>query len=166
MILPARWTMRVQEPMAKVLPTALPPTVRPATSADISSEISWGAPKFPFASTWDAMVGDTAADIANDVVADRADPLGIAQKANGLLRAGNLPGSHGMKGRFIGGGHRHTHDVKQNAHQNNEHQDHKRHRDAADGHDLIRQEGDRAGDRDGHKKYGDDPSDRLVLFLF
>ena len=39
-IFPTRYTISVQERMATVLPTALPPTVRPATKADIASVTS------------------------------------------------------------------------------------------------------------------------------
>ncbi len=60
--LPTPWTIRVLELTAKPLPTALPPTVRPAAKADISSEMICGQEQSKFARMEAAMVADALPD--------------------------------------------------------------------------------------------------------
>ena len=56
--LPTKETICVQDLIANVLPIALPPTVNPATSADIKSVTSCGTEKAKFCSTCAAMVAE------------------------------------------------------------------------------------------------------------
>ena len=63
MILPTRCTICVLEPMAMLLPMALPPTVKPATKADIPKEISWGMEKSKFERICATMAADALPDI-------------------------------------------------------------------------------------------------------
>lgn len=57
-ILPTKETISVQELMANVLPMALPPTVKPATNADIKSVATWGNVNEKFCRICAAMVAE------------------------------------------------------------------------------------------------------------
>ena len=71
-----------------------------------------------------------------------------------------------MKGLFVGRGYRHTDDVKNNTHQNNRKKDQKGGKNAAAGHYLVRNEGNRSGNGDGNQKDCDDPANRFIPLLF
>ena len=110
--------------------------------------------------------GHNAADIANHVIADGADPFGIAQQRNGFLCSGDFPGSHGMEGFLIRSGHSHADDIENDTHQNDRQQDQKGHKHGTGGHNHIRQQGDGAGDQNCDQKNGNDPAGRLVPLAF
>ena len=99
-------------------------------------------------------------------ITDGADPLGIAQQFDGLLGTGHLSCRHGMERLFIGGGHSHADDVKNNTHQNNDQQDQERHRHGAVFHQNIGKQRNGAGNKHGRKEYGDDPFDMFIPFFF
>ena len=61
-ILPTICTIAVLESMAKPLPMALPPTVRPATKADIPKEMIWGMEKSKFARICVTMAAEALPD--------------------------------------------------------------------------------------------------------
>ena len=110
--------------------------------------------------------GHDTADIAHHVIADGADPLGIAQQGDGLPGAGYLPGRHGMEGLFVSRGHRHTDDIENNTHQNDDQQDEKGDGHGAVLHENIRQQGNGAGNQNRDEKNGNDPAGRLLALLF
>ena len=71
-----------------------------------------------------------------------------------------------MKGFFVGGGNRHTHNIKQNANHNDDQQDHKRGCNTGSGHDLIGQETNGSGNQNRDQKNGKCPFPCLPLFPF
>ena len=81
--------------------------------------------------------GYNTADITNNVIADRTDTLGIAQKADGLLGTGHFSGSHGMERFFIRTGHSHTNNIEYNTNKNNDQQNQKGHRHGTSGHEQV-----------------------------
>ena len=106
------------------------------------------------------------ADIPHHVVADGADPLGVAQKPDGLLGPGDLSGGHGVEGPLIGGGNGHAHDIKDNAHKDNREQDQKGGENTASVQKLLGDQGDHRGDKKRDQENGDDPTDRLIALFF
>ena len=81
--------------------------------------------------------GHNATYVADHIIADGADPLGVSQQCNRLLRTRYFSGGHGVKGFFISGCYRHTDHIKNNTDKNNCQQDQKRHRHSAVAHDQI-----------------------------
>ena len=110
--------------------------------------------------------GNNAADVAHHIVADGADPLGVAQQHDALLRAFDLSRGHGVEGLFVGSGHSHAHNVKQDADEHDHQQNEKGHDHGALSHDEIGHQGNGRRDGDGCKENTDDPSAGLALLLF
>ena len=110
--------------------------------------------------------GDNATNVANNIVADGADTLRIAQKADRLLGTPHTAGSHGMERFFIGSGHSHADHIEYNADQDDHQQNQKSNRHGAYGHQRIGYKCDRCGHQNCNKKNRDDPTDRLIALFF
>ena len=150
------------------LPTALPPTVRAATRLD---RISGTTAQLKIAEDLGRNgggggAGDDAADVTDHIVADRADPLGIAQQADALPRSLDLPGRHGVEGLFVRSGHRHADDIEDDADEDDQQQNEEGHDHGAFAHDIIRDQADGSRDGNGGKENGDDPVAGPAFFLF